>query len=316
MKSVTDKIKYLMDLLKDPYVWIIFFAALLGAASLIIIHVTNRNSAEESKKEITNVLKETTNSTILKITEATDTLVEKSKDASEKITTTISKANEKLNKQLKSIESATENLKNQIENQEILIQLEYSFDIIDSNIASDGIPIMDKMINQLSKNNYYQLKLITEKGEKSLFKSSINSFDNFNEEEYGAEFLKDAFAPVLIIDEFGLISHRFIMKIPMKTVNLSFLFNDIKTGDNLEFVLTKDLDKARDDENPVTISSHTLNGSFTPFVHPKLPNEIIVGNIDLSIRLRSGKVIQSKTIKCELVGTTASIGFRYFAEIQ
>jgi len=301
--------KKIWELLIDNHSLSMIIAAVLAFFSLIIIHAANRKSALNSQEELTKTMEETAEITLDRINEATITMVSKSEEASEKITQTIDILNTQLNGQLNLIDSATKNLKNQMENQEILLEIDYSFDWKFPNFDKyEPISYTSSMINQLSENNYYQLKIISKEGKESFFATDINSFRYIDDTRNDEEIIENTFAPVIILNEHAKYNHSFKMKFPIKAVSIRFLLEQISPGDIIEFVLTKNAAKKPS-------SKKDIISGFNLFTFTGHPEENPTGKIKLGIKLRNGKAYTSKTTLCTITGTNSE-SFRCSAQIQ
>ncbi len=292
--------------------------------SFVIIHLGNKNSAKVSKQETENLIEEVVSEAINKTKEglesSTSSIIEKTDTAVKEITDTTKYAIGQLNEQLNQVKQATATLKNLSENQNILVQAQFKIEHDPTGKAKspfDNLYVF-QLEEELRSGNYYELTLTSQES-KNIFASTNNSFVtiidsetiNMNNVFYNSYRSWDnrANAPIQPIS----------INYSLNMVSLDFLVEELKVGDQVEFLIEKRSDLIANYSQQRTDRTNNpswFKGGFGHFVtlgngKTSLPRT----SINMEIKLRSGLLFECKTLSTTLANNNNNGGLYILAEV-
>ncbi len=293
--------------------WYIVFAAILAAGSFALIHFGNKKSAERSQNKITEKTDDIVNKAVTKATQdLKQTTQAVTKNAVGQISKSAANMKRELNQHLKTVEYATTILRNQIENQEVLLQVEYEFDLqgeVPKNFDIQNW--VSDMRFELLNNNFYQLTIKSNNTE-SQFEAEIKKFYPIGEREELYK-TKEAFINSVELNEI-MPNPRQVFNVNhvLKTKNLNFLLGELKEGDVLNFSILK-----KKYGDLITPSGHMSSNYYNNIIENILDgNSWPKTNMIFWLKLKNGFTFKAERTKSDSYMTSQGISFQNIATIS
>ena len=217
-----------------------------------------------------------------------------------------------LNQHLKTVEYATTILRNQIENQEVLLQVEYEFDLqgeVPKNFDIQNW--VSDMRFELLNNNFYQLTIKSNNTE-SQFEAEIKKFYPIGEREELYK-TKEAFINSVELNEI-MPNPRQVFNVNhvLKTKNLNFLLGELKEGDVLNFSILK-----KKYGDLITPSGHMSSNYYNNIIENILDgNSWPKTNMIFWLKLKNGFTFKAERTKSDSYMTSQGISFQNIATIS
>lgn len=312
-RIIKKMIEFLLT--NNVYIWA---AGALAFISFLLLNWGSSKSAENTQQNITNSTKIEVQNAIKEIVEAsTDAIKLETENAVKDITILTDEMKNSLNHELSLIDSATKNLKNQIENQDILVQVEFSlkYKHDEPGLREDFYSIMQF---ELMNNNFYELKLISN-GFNSIFSSENNSFQVFDERLDGHNNIENSYLNGWSYSEMASIQNPQKIRVNylLRTNKIGFIIDDIKLGDIVEFSIRKRTSsKTNTVKKPWNPTNSPFVDGFASFVIKDDASSWPKGSIQVNIKLRNGSILKCKTIKTNFLGEIPNYGFKSVCEIN
>nr|WP_299381224.1 hypothetical protein [Allomuricauda sp.] len=299
-------------------------AGVLAAGSFLLLNWGNNENAKKTQEEITTatdeIIKEAvqnaTTQTVSKLATSTETLIAQSESAVKDITDYTTQIKEQINDELRIIETATKKLENLTENQEILVQVEYVFVYDTEAHVSEREDIYADMQFELTTNNFYKLKLISDEHH-SEFASENNSFQIFDQRLDGGTNIEETFINGWSYREMANVEYpqKFRVNYLLDAHRIGFVLNDMDKGDKIVFSIRK---RTSEGNNSVkkkwSIKKSPYVTGFSNLVQ-KDPDSWPKGRLDLKIKLRNGRTFVCKSTFTFFLGEQPDYGFYNEAEI-